>query len=171
MDRLFRGGWPEFIFHDQLAKRYIGRVRELFSDLELVVLDSEAIVAAGWAVPLRWSGEIEDLPAGYAECLARAIGDHTAGTVPDTLAILAAQVRSDRQGEGLAGKLLLAFRRLAEQSHWPRVICPVRPTLKIRYPLTPIDRYIEWTRPDGAPLDPWIRTHWRLSRNAVSDRR
>jgi hypothetical protein len=26
MDRLFAGGWPEFIFHDQDTERYIGSV-------------------------------------------------------------------------------------------------------------------------------------------------
>jgi GNAT superfamily N-acetyltransferase len=168
MDRLFAGGWPEFIFHDQDTERYIGRVRELFSDLELVLLDGEEIVAAGWAVPLRWTGEINDLPSGYNDSLARAVATHEAGERPDTLAILAAQVRVDHQGRGVAGELLLALRNLAGQSGWPRVICPVRPTLKARYPLTPIERYIEWTRPDGAPLDPWIRTHWRLGARVLA---
>jgi hypothetical protein len=42
------------------------------------------------------------------------------------------------------------------------VICPVRPTLKTRYQLTPIERFITWTRPDGLPLDPWLRTHVRM---------
>ena len=23
-------------------------------------------------------------------------------------------------------------------------------------------RYVRWRRPDGAPLDPWLRVHWRL---------
>ncbi len=58
MARLFAGGWPEFIFHDQQTKRHIGRVRELFCDLELVLLDGDEIVAAGWAVPLR-SGQLD----------------------------------------------------------------------------------------------------------------
>jgi hypothetical protein len=166
--RLFAGGWPEFIFHDQQTKRYIGRVRELFADLELVLLDGDEIVAAGWAVPLRWSGAIDDLPAGYNDSLARAVEGHVAGAAPDALAILAAQVRSGRQGKGLASELLLALRNLADQSSWPRVICPVRPALKARYPLTPVGRYIQWTRPDGAPLDPWIRTHWRLGARVLT---
>ncbi|MFJ8579415.1 hypothetical protein [Micromonospora sp. NPDC093277] len=168
MTRLFTGGWPEFIFHDKETERYIGRVRELFRHLELVLLDDGEVVAAGWAVPLRWNGQIDDLPAGYNDSLARAINVHDAGESPDTLVILAAQVRHDVQGKGLAGELLTALRHLAEQAGWPRVICPVRPTLKDRYPLTAIDRYIEWTRPDGAPLDPWVRTHWRLGARVLA---
>jgi GNAT superfamily N-acetyltransferase len=168
MTRLFTGGWPEFIFHDKETSRYIGRVREVFRHLELVLLDDGEIVAAGWAVPLRWNGQIDDLPAGYNDSLARAVNGHDAGESPDTLAILAAQVRPDGRGKGVAGELLTALRHLADQAGWPRVICPVRPTLKARYPLTPIERYIEWTRPDGAPLDPWIRTHWRLGARVLA---
>ena len=38
----------------------------------------------------------------------------------------------------------------------------MRPTLKHRYPLAPIERYVSWRRPDGTHLDPWLRTHERL---------
>ncbi len=31
-----------------------------------------------------------------------------------------------------------------------------------RYPLTDIATYQTWTREDGLPLDPWLRTHVRL---------
>ena len=51
---------------------------------------------------------------------------------------------------------------------WPRVIAPVRPTLKPRYPLSPIEEFARWTRPDGAPLDPWLRTHWRLGARIIA---
>ena len=38
----------------------------------------------------------------------------------------------------------------------------MRPSLKHRYPLTPIERYIEWRREDGLLFDPWLRAHERL---------
>ena len=42
------------------------------------------------------------------------------------------------------------------------LIAPVRPTsLKDRYPITPIERYVTWTRENGEPFDPWIRIHIR----------
>jgi hypothetical protein len=34
--------------------------------------------------------------------------------------------------------------------------------LKERYPLTSIERYARWVRPDGRAFDPWIRVHLRL---------
>ncbi len=60
------------------------------------------------------------------------------------------------------------MRQLAEERNWRHVLAPVRPTLKARYPLTPIDRFSSWTREDGAPLDPWLRTHWRLGAGVVA---
>ncbi len=166
---LFAGGWPEFIFHDQVTKRHLPRVRELFADHELALLDADdSVVAAGWGVPARWNGTVDDLPVGYNDSLARALHTHDTDAAPDTLIVLAAQVHPGRQGRGLAGVLLTEMRALAERSGLANVICPVRPAAKARYPLTPIERYAAWTRPDGAPLDPWIRTHWRLGAEVLA---
>jgi hypothetical protein len=42
------------------------------------------------------------------------------------------------------------------------VVAPVRPSWKERYPLTAIERYARWRRPDGLLFDPWMRVHERL---------
>lgn len=68
----------------------------------------------------------------------------------------------------MAGELLSAMRTLANQRGYPRVIAPVRPTLKASYPLAPIYRFATWTRPDGTPLDPWLRTHYRLRARVIA---
>src|SRR5215472_9279216 len=126
LEALFPEGWPAFITADQDAKRYIGPVRELFGDLELVLLDGDdVIVAAGWAVPVTWDGDPDTLPAGYTDSLARALANHQRGEVADTLVIMAAQVHPGRRGQGLAGELLTAFRDLAGRRGWQRVIAPV----------------------------------------------
>lgn len=168
LDDLFSDGWPEFITADREVKRHIGRVRDLFEDLELVLIDGEdVIVAAGWAVPLRWSGDPNDLPDGYTASLAQTLADHDGGQQSDSLVVMAAQVHPDRRGHGLAGKLLSAFIDLADARGLLRVIAPVRPTLKARYPLTPIEDFATWTRDDGLPLDPWLRTHVRMGASII----
>jgi hypothetical protein len=51
------------------------------------------------------------------------------------------------------------------------LIAPVRPTWKERYPLTPIERYADWTLSvsgDAPPFDPWLRTHWRLGAERIA---
>jgi len=47
------------------------------------------------------------------------------------------------------------------------VIAPVRPNLKDRYPLVPIDRYAAWRRKDGSLFDPWLRIHERLGATVI----
>ena len=48
---------------------------------------------------------------------------------------------------------------LARDAQLRSLIALVRPSWKDRYPLTPIEHYVEWMREDGQPFDPWIRVH------------
>lgn len=54
------------------------------------------------------------------------------------------------------------MRDIAQRNGLHRLIAPVRPSWKHRYPLTPIENYVRWRRADGQLLDPWMRTHERL---------
>lgn len=159
----FRPGWPEFIFHDPVAKAHIDRVGDYFPRYDLLLLDGGQVAAGGWAVPLRWDGTASGLPAdGYDGALIAAVTGHEHATGADTLCIMAAAVRPDWQGRGLAGKALTELRRRATNAGLQRVIAPVRPALKSRYPLAPMEHFARWARPDGLHIDPWIRTHQRL---------
>ena len=159
----FRQNWPEFIFHDPVAAQHIGRVETYFPGYDVLLLDDGAVVAGGWGVALSWDGTVAGLPdGGYDGALIAAVTGHEKSVPPDTLCIMAAAVRRDRQGGGLAGRALMALRDRATSAGLLRVIAPVRPSLKTRYPLTPMDRFARWDRGDGLHLDPWIRTHQRL---------
>ncbi len=107
-----------------------------------------------------------DLPDGYDGAMVRSVTGHEDKTRPDTLSVLAAAVKHGRQGQGLAGQVLTALRS-GRRGGLPRVIAPVRPTLKTRYPLTPMDRFAGGPR-DGLHLDPWIRTHQRLGASILA---
>ena len=159
----FRPGWPEFIFHDPIVSEHIGRVETYFPHYDVLLLDGGQVVAGGWGVPLRWDGATGDLPeCGFDGALARAVTGHESSVPADTLCVMAAAVRADRQGTGLAGSTLTVLRERATSAGLRRVIAPVRPSLKARYPLTPMESFARWARGDGHHLDPWIRTHQRL---------
>ena len=155
-------GWPEFIFHDQVSAGLIGRAAECFPQYDVRILDGGAVVAGGWGVPLRWDATAGGLPAGYDGALTSAVTGHERAVPPDTLCVMAAAVRQDQQGAGLGGQVLAALRSRAAASGLARMIAPVRPVLKARYPLTPMEAFARWARPDGTHIDPWIRTHQRL---------
>jgi hypothetical protein len=160
---LYSDGFPEFIVADKLAKQYIDRVRAWFPEWNLTLVDADQNPAAtGWGNPVRWDGTVADLPAGYTDATIRAVEGREQGTEADTFVICGAVVAGRLKGRGLAGRLLTILRDTAVQGGLSRVIAPVRPTLKQRYPLTPVETFMTWTRADGTALDPWIRTHLRL---------
>ncbi|MGW0606913.1 hypothetical protein [Streptomyces sp. NPDC002640] len=163
LKELFSEGFPEFIAADHLVKQYIGRVREWFAAFDLMLLDDQDVpVAAGWGVPLHWDDRPDTLPTGYTQALVRAVEGHEQGVAPDTFVICGAVVTPSLKGRGLAGQTLAALRETAVRAGLHQVVAPVRPTTKARYPLTPIESFMRWTREDGLALDPWIRTHQRL---------
>ena len=158
----FRVKWPEFIFHDAFAKQYMPRVAEFFPQYDVLLLDEQRVVAGGWGVPLRWDATVRDLPDGYDGALARAVAGHESGIPPTTLCFMAAAVGNGETRRGLAGQVLTALRDRSAEAGLPHVIAPLRPTLKARYPLTSMERFARWSRPDGLSIDPWIRTHQRM---------
>ncbi len=155
--------WPEFIFHDAGVKVFRDRRRQFFLDWEFYLVTAERRLIAGcWGVPIAWDGTVEDLPGGFTDALGRAVTSHEQDVVPNTFVLMAAAVRNDEQGQGHAGRVITAVRSRAQAAGLEHVIAPVRPTLKSRYPLTDIAEFMTWTREDGLPLDPWLRTHVRL---------
>ncbi len=54
----FRPGWPEFIFHDPISSEYIGRVGTYFPQYDVLLLDDGQVVAGGWGVPIRGTGQL-----------------------------------------------------------------------------------------------------------------
>ena len=147
--------------HNAMGGRYWGRLYDEFPDFQLALLDDGELIAEVHALPVHVDAE---LPQGWDEAFERGmeLGD---GNV---LSLLAISVRPDRRGGAVSRR---ADRRGARTR--PRaaglasVIAPVRPTLKERYPLIPIERYVEWRRDDGSHFDPWIRVHERVGGEIV----
>jgi hypothetical protein len=163
LNALFANAFPAFITADMVAKRYIGRVREWFAEFNIMLVgEDDELVATGWGVPIQWSGELADLPAGYTDTTRRAVELRERGEEPDTFVICGGIVNPTLGRRGVAGELIAALPDLAAVASMRSVIAPVRPTLKPSYPLTPIDTFASWRRPDGLPLDPWLRTHARV---------
>jgi hypothetical protein len=84
------------------------------------------------------------------------------GGAPTTLSALVAVVRPPFQGHGLSRLIIEGMRDVAVRHRLDALVAPVRPTLKAKYPLTPIERYLAWRRDDGQLFDPWLRVHEQL---------
>ena len=165
--RLIASLWPpemEFIHHDPVCGRHWGALYRQFAEFQPVLCDVRgAVIAAGFTIPLAWSGRVSDLPSGVDGALERGVRGRARGRPPTTLSALLAAVAPDQQGRGHSARVIRAMRSIAARHGLRELIAPVRPTLKPRYPMTSMRRYIRWRRAGGAPFDPWLRLHWRLS--------
>ena len=161
VDQLGAEAWPAFML--QGNGPHWPLLYDIFAPYQLLFCDpAGALVAVGHTVPLVWDGTLADLPPTIDAIIVRAEHAHLAGQAPNTFSALAAVVSLKLRGQNLSRAILLEMKALARRHACTSLIAPVRPTLKSSYPLTPMERYVEWKRPDGAPFDPWMRVHWRL---------
>ena len=152
--------FPEFMHHNQSGTLYWRRLYDEYPDFQLALLDGrDELIAELHSLPVPWDGTLEDLPSGWDAVFPRAFDNAVEATA---LAALAISVLPARQGERLSSRMIDAMRTAGREHGLAQLIAPVRPTLKERYPLIPIERYMTWRRPDGAHFDPWIRIHERV---------
>jgi GNAT superfamily N-acetyltransferase len=153
--------WPEFIHHAN-CNRLWHVMRERHPQFQLILYDEEndRPLGRGQTMPVRWDGTVDGLPGGVDDAVEHgaALADGQANTLCAIVAVLDRSV----QGQGLSGLVIDAMRAAAAAGGLDCLIAPVRPTLKDRYPLTPIESYARWLRDDGSAFDPWIRVHERL---------
>ncbi len=154
--------WPGFMFEDLVSNKIWHHLGEDFDSYQLYLCDKDdKPVAVCHSIPVEWDGTLEDLPIGWATGFQRGVDGHRLGIVPNTLMALEVAIQPEYQGQGISYRMVKGIRQVAEAHGHQAVIVAVRPSLKSRYPLTPMTRYVRWLRSDGAPFDPWLRVHWR----------
>jgi GNAT superfamily N-acetyltransferase len=147
--------WPEFMQHDPVVSAFWPELYEVYPDFQLWLLDGKATVGYACSLPVHWDGVPQ--PRG----LDWAMSNGTAGA-PTTLCAVVITIAPEHRGRGLSELILRRMAGIGAGHGLDCLIAPVRPTWKERYPLTPIERYVEWRREDGSLYDPWLRTHERL---------
>ncbi|HEX8098687.1 MAG TPA: GNAT family N-acetyltransferase [Actinomycetota bacterium] len=159
--------WPphmEFMNHDPVCNAYWRRLATEFGSFQFVAYDDEddRFLAHCNTIPFAWTGRDDDLPAGVPAVLERSFAEASEGTAPTTVCALLALIQPDARSKGLASQLLLFMKEIGRRQGLQWLVAPVRPNLKESYPITPMERYVEWRREDGLMFDPWLRTHERL---------
>lgn len=167
-----QGAWQyDFMFEDEVANRLWGRLEDDFPGFQFVLRDGGAdgtIAAVGHTLPFRWDASLETLPdRGWDAIFERAVDDLDAGREPNLITAIEASVAPAYQGKGVSRVVLETMRSLAQEHGFSALVAPVRPSWKAKYPLTPMERYVRWTNDEGAPFDPWLRTHWRMGARSV----
>jgi GNAT superfamily N-acetyltransferase len=162
--------WPEFMRHDPVVNRHWEDLYIRFPEYQFALLDIETGEVAGLAnsLPLAWDGDPADLPdEGIDWAFIQSVADHEAGHPPRTQCAIQIAIAPDYQRRGLSSSFVREMGSIGASQGLQRLIAPVRPSLKSRYPLMPMDRYIQWEDPNGLPFDPWLRVHTRLGAKLV----
>lgn len=147
--------WPAFMHEDPVANRWWDEQYAQFPDLQLYLLDDDdRYLAECNAVPIPF-GPAELPDDGWDAAIAAAF----AGRPAVAVSAIAITIGVEHRGKGLSKVMLGAMRAAAGARGLADLVAPVRPSLKHRYPLTPVDRYVTWRRDDGSLLDPWLRVH------------
>ena len=159
--------WPphmEFMNHDPVCNLYWSRLGTEFGAFQFVAYDDagDGFLAHCNTVPLAWTGRDDDLPAGVPAVLGQSFSEAAGAVPPTAVCALFARIKSTARSKGLSAQLLMFMKEIARRHELEWLIAPVRPNLKESYPITPMERYVEWRREDGLMFDPWLRTHERL---------
>ena len=158
---------PAFLNEGDVLKRLFGRVVAEYPEFLFYAWDDqrEEVVGVGHASPAAWDGDAASLPDGWDAVLEARFAEEP--STPTVLCALGITIADEWRGQGLSRRMIERMAEIGRDHGLDTLIAPVRPTLKHRYPLTPIDRYIDWRRQDGSHLDPWLRTHERLGAEIV----
>ena len=160
--------WPEFLYHAPVLERLFERVISEYAEFQFYAWDDEReeAVGVGNAVPAWWDGDPASLPDGGLDAIVEARFAKAAPS-PNVLCAQQILIAPERRAKGLSSRMIGRMAEIGRDHGLDTLIAPVRPTLKHRYPLTPMARYIGWRRPDGTHFDPWLRTHERLGAEIV----
>ena len=161
-------GWVKFMREDPIGVKYWGYLFSWFPELQFILLNEKLKpMACGNSIPFDWDGIEDNLPAGWDGVLEKGISDYQNKISPNSLSALAIVIHPDFRGKGLSELMVKEMKRLAMKSKIKKMVAPVRPSLKHKYPLIPMEEYIKWVKEDGTPFDPWIRTHWKTGASII----
>lgn len=156
--------WPEYNLHGDILNEWWGPLLDELPDFQFALYDeaTDTVLAEAHTGPFAWNGDDASLPDGIDAVIRDVVAARRAGAAVDTLCAFAAEVDPAQRSRGLAAAVLRGMGELARDHGLRRLVAPVRPSWKERYPLAPIERYVTWRRADGLLLDPWMRVHERL---------
>jgi hypothetical protein len=163
-----RLAWPRFIHEGDGTGGLFGHIYTEFPEFQLGLWDEAgALVAVGNTIPFICDGSLGDLPPDIKEILERGLAVKRESRRSTALSALAAIVDPANRAQGMSRRVLEAMGAIARHHGLKTLVVPVRPASKQLYPLTTMERYIRWTRPDGTFFDPWLRVHQRMGAEIV----
>jgi GNAT superfamily N-acetyltransferase len=164
-DAIMPGAFPKFLNYNPAVINHWKDLYRLFAEDQFALQDlsDNRVVAFGNCFPIRWDGPFEYLPEGGFEwAITAAVAQAEAGIPANTLCAFQIVVRDDLRNMGLSYQVVKTMVEVVRSHQFSNLIAPVRPNRKCNYPLMDFAEYVASTRPDGQPVDDWIRVHVKL---------
>lgn len=175
MPAMIAAAWPKYVLQSRNAFRDMlydwDAIYDRWPEFQFCLFEpgSDMPCACGNSLALAWDGPVHTLPArGWTWAMHSGEADHAQGRMPNTHCALGISILPEAQGRGLSAAAVTAMKALGRQAGLHRLVAPVRPSHKSRYPLTTIYDYAQWKTSEGLPFDPWVRVHHRLGAHMVS---
>ncbi|HWO75887.1 MAG TPA: N-acetyltransferase [Bacillus sp. (in: firmicutes)] len=168
LNKLHSIGWVSYMGEDPIAVKYWNRLLSCFPEYQFILLNEESKpIACGNSIPFDWDGNKDSLPTGWDGVFEKGILDYENNVQSNSLSALAIVIHPEFRGKGISDRMVREMKSLAIKGNLKNMIAPVRPSLKSKYPLIPMEEYISWIRDDGTPFDPWIRTHYKIGASII----
>lgn len=170
VDELTSASWPEFMLHDAVANENWHKLYQFFPEFQFALIEprSDQVVAVGISLPLGWDKDVCELPdEGWDWAMNTGFADSSPGGASRILCAISITVSAAYLGKGFSPRMVQAMKRIGRNHGFNSMIAPVRPNMKSQYPLTSMDRYVNWQNEDGLPFDAWMRVHARLGAEVV----
>ena len=167
-DKICEEVWPEFMLHDTVANTCWMKFVEAFKKFQLLLMDKNEILAVINTVPLHYDESINELPdEGWDWGVLKSLTDYETGKQPNILMGVQIVVNKNHQGKGLSSHAVREMSDLAGRNGFNKLVLPVRPSEKHKYPLISMEDYIQWEDENGLPFDNWLRVHIKAGGHIV----
>lgn len=169
VEEIYENSWPKFFVQNFSVNKAWKLMMGECSKYQIVCLDScnGNVIGAGLTMPMHWNGNIETLPEGWTTAVKQSLDDFATGKDPTALFAYGVVVDRKMQKKSVSSIILQTIRDICRQYKFHSLAVNVRPILKVKYPLIPIEKYAYWTTPNGEPFDPWMRVHFRAGAKIV----
>ncbi|QDT12898.1 GNAT family N-acetyltransferase [Planctomycetes bacterium K23_9] len=161
-DEVVSQSYPRFLVEDFIRSEPWSRLRSYFPEFQFGIVEdaTDKMVAQGSCLPLPWNHPLDELPnTGCDWALTTGLDARSKNIAPTILSASSIAVLPEYRRQGLSHCLLDYMQELARYSHYSALILAACPSHKHLYPLTPMDRYINWQDKSGFAFDPWLRTN------------
>ena len=166
-----RGLWPEMLAYDPTYQKYSGEVDREFAEFQLaaVLTTPHRVVGVAHSVPLHIADSSARLPdTGWDFALESSVANRRAGIRPNAVCGLSITVLPEFQRRGVGRRLIEAIVAVADRYKIQRVVMPVRPVSKEKWPNVSMEEFLTFKRDDGFHIDPWVRAHQRSGGRILS---